>query len=365
LQATFLSDGQALLDTRHSEAAFRGEGQALLDTSVKSNASQGEPISRLVERFNASTGIREVDVHYSTGTVVRTLYLVDNGGNFNGGKTEEYGGQIDVEMGKMYDVKVEVLRDDLGQASEYMKKLMVDGTDRGECHPDGNDYDCTFFDCGMNFVVGPTISASVKIQLTMTGHSHDCDCDQDTATCSKQDTVAGRTPIKAAARFTLTPQVTDGPVTKVIYLVDDSRNGEDENFGGQIMVSPQTTYKATVEVLRDDLGGASEYVKAIRIGGVSMGECHPSGGDYDCTWHTCYSDQEIYAYHELMDASFHFKGHSCDCLCDTTSWQCADERTTSSGNRIKAAVRVTLHPVPTTTTTKGPPDPPHCYGDCR
>jgi hypothetical protein len=220
LHATFLADGRALLDTRNLKT------------------SQGEPWSLSEERSNASM-IHHIDSRdASTGTIVRTLYLVDNGGNFNGGATENYGGQIGVELGKMYDVKVEVLRDDLGQSSEYMKNLRVDGQEVGECHPDGNDYDCTFYDCGMNYVVGPTISASINIQLTMTGHSHDCDCDEDTSTCSKQDTVAGRTPIKAAARFTLTPQVTgEVPVTKVIYLVDDGRNenGGDEWFKGSII----------------------------------------------------------------------------------------------------------------------------------
>jgi hypothetical protein len=132
-----------------------------------------------------------------------------------------------------------------------------------------------------------------------------------------------------------------------------------------LLTMPARTYKATVEVLRDDLGHDSEYVKSIRLAGVDLGECHPDGGDYDCTWFTCATDKEIYANYQTIEMHAQMTGHSCDCLCDTTSWQCHDERTTTSGTRIKAAIRVTLNPVPTTTTTKAPPDPPRCYGNCR
>ena len=46
----------------------------------------------------------------------------------------------------------------------------------------------------------------IDVVMTYAGHSHDCDCDTSSWQCSKQDTVAGRTPMEAVARFTLTPK---------------------------------------------------------------------------------------------------------------------------------------------------------------
>ena len=69
----------------------------------------------------------------------------------------------------------------------------------------GGDYDCTFYDCNSE-LAHTTYTPSgnmINVQLTFTGHSHDCDCDTGDWSCSKQDTVAGRTAMTAVARFTL------------------------------------------------------------------------------------------------------------------------------------------------------------------
>ena len=46
-----------------------------------------------------------------------------------------------------YNVKIEVLRNDLGSSEEKVSNIAFDGVTIGDCNPDGEDYDCTFFDC--------------------------------------------------------------------------------------------------------------------------------------------------------------------------------------------------------------------------
>ena len=71
------------------------------------------------------------------------------------------------------------MRNDLGQASEYVKSIAVGGTNMGACRPDGGDYDCTFFQCPFDTTTVVTASASgtVPVAMVFTGHSRDCDCD--------------------------------------------------------------------------------------------------------------------------------------------------------------------------------------------
>ena len=106
-----------------------------------------------------------------------------------------------------YSPKIEVLRNDLGSASEKVSKITFDGAVIGDCNPDGEDYDCTFFDC-YNTIKTKTISSEtglIPVSLTYQGHSWDCDCDKETWMCSRESSIPGRTPMTAVARFTLTP----------------------------------------------------------------------------------------------------------------------------------------------------------------
>jgi hypothetical protein len=121
---------------------------------------------------------------------------------------------VDVIPGETYNIRVEILRNDLGSASERVTAIRVGGTDIGGCNPDGGDYDCTFFDCASQLTASNLImtatTGTLTLEVDITGHSHDCDCDMTSwtsgqASCSRQDTVAGRTPMTAVARFTLTP----------------------------------------------------------------------------------------------------------------------------------------------------------------
>ena len=116
---------------------------------------------------------------------------------------------------QQYQVSVEILRNGLGGRSEYVKSVYVGSgsnsnfgeNDLGEIHPDGSDYNCTWFAHQKSITVNATASGSAAISMTFTGHSHDCDCDTSTWSCSREFAVAGRIPMMAAARFTLRPGV--------------------------------------------------------------------------------------------------------------------------------------------------------------
>ena len=130
-------------------------------------------------------------------------------------------GTATVIAGVTYDIKTEILRNDLGSASERVTKILVAGGVDGEhelggCNPNGKDDDCTFFECfppQSHPVTIPLNSTQLQFELHYVGHSWACDCDTttwksgDESCSSKADAVAGRTPMTAVARFTLTPQM--------------------------------------------------------------------------------------------------------------------------------------------------------------
>lgn len=115
-------------------------------------------------------------------------------------------GTVDLVVGAAYSVAIEVLRNDLGGQSEKITAVYIgSGSSLGECNPDGDDYDCTFFACTHLTMTSftPTTSA-VALRIDATGHSHDCDCDINTWQCSQENTVSGRIPMTAVARFSFT-----------------------------------------------------------------------------------------------------------------------------------------------------------------
>ena len=118
-----------------------------------------------------------------------------------------YESTINVAPNMDYDVRIEVLRNDLGSSDERVSKITFDGVTIGDCNPDGGDYDCTFFNC-QNTIQNDLVSyetGSIRVALTYQGHSWDCDCDKETWDCSQENQVPTRTPMTAAARITLTP----------------------------------------------------------------------------------------------------------------------------------------------------------------
>ena len=115
-------------------------------------------------------------------------------------------GTVLLQAGSEYTVQVEILRNDLGggYGSEYVSAIYVGSTNIGWCAPNGGDYDCTFYTCSATHTFTPTTS-SVALSINVEGHSWDCDCDMTTWVCSAENTVAGRTPMTAVARYTFTP----------------------------------------------------------------------------------------------------------------------------------------------------------------
>ena len=106
-----------------------------------------------------------------------------------------------------YELMVEVLRNDLAGSEEKVSKITFDGVVVGDCNPDGEDYDCTFFDC-QTTIQNETISSrngSILASFTYEGHSWDCDCDKQSWNCSKENSTTGFTPMTAVAKITLTP----------------------------------------------------------------------------------------------------------------------------------------------------------------
>jgi hypothetical protein len=135
----------------------------------------------------------------STADVVKVVYT--EGTTPQGDNT----GTIDVTPHQKYAIKFEILRNDLGDASEYVTDVLVDGASLGSCHPDGGDHDCTFFTCSFSDAEITPTTNSIDVNVKLTGHSWDCDCDTASWECSKENTVSGRTPVTAVGRFTLTP----------------------------------------------------------------------------------------------------------------------------------------------------------------
>jgi len=121
-------------------------------------------------------------------------------------KQSNNAGTISVVPGVTYTVSMEILRNDLGEPNERVSNVTFDGNSIGGCNPDGGDYDCTFYTCPQSPSVSST-TGIIAVNLVYTGHSWDCDCDKSTWECSKENTVSGRTPMTAVARFTLIPQV--------------------------------------------------------------------------------------------------------------------------------------------------------------
>jgi hypothetical protein len=111
--------------------------------------------------------------------------------------------------GAQYAVSVEVLRNDLGSSSEFVRSITINNKGMGACYPDGGDYDCTFFSCPLSTSVKATSSGQAAVAMVFTGHSWDCDCDTALSaldmSCSKESTISGRTAMKGVARFTLVP----------------------------------------------------------------------------------------------------------------------------------------------------------------
>ena len=311
---------------------------------------------RVLLRIECDSGVASTVV-YSSGTSAIT----------GSPGSPSASGSIAVTPGTLYKVTMEALRNDLGSASERVTAVRVNGADIGGCNPDGGDYDCTFFDCEVQmgaYYFTPS-AATVSLEVDITGHSWDCDCDTTTWECSRENTVAGRTPMNAVARFTFEPVAAGTTIVVAYNSGTTATTGAPGNPSATTTatVVPGQTYKITTTVLRNDLGSSSERVTAIRIGGTNIGSCNPNGGDYDCTFFDCSSQLGGETYMTATTSTMTFEvditGHSWDCDCDTTTWECSRENTVAGRTPMNAVARFLLTPVSTPPPAMpAPPSPP-------
>ena len=168
-----------------------------------------QPWRRGRDTVRAATDIPIVKVLFKAGK---------NSGSQASRNKEVLSGALSVTKGVKYLVKIEVLRNDLGDASEKVASIKIDGKEVGKksgaaCKPDGKDYDCTFYDCKSqvtdNLVV-TAASSTMKVALDFKEHSWDCDCDKSSWKCGKEGSKTGDE-VEAVARVTLTQIILCAP----------------------------------------------------------------------------------------------------------------------------------------------------------
>ena len=114
-----------------------------------------------------------------------------------------------------YDIRIEVLLNDLGGPDEKVTDILINKKSIGGCNPNCGlmseskcDYACTFYDCtpSLNSTIVSSSTGSMNIKLIYQGNSKDCDCDTMTWQCKKENIDPNLTPVVALARITLTPE---------------------------------------------------------------------------------------------------------------------------------------------------------------
>ena len=156
--------------------------------------------------------------------VLERMIFAEGRNESNSHMIASYEGRIESVVRYLkYKLKVEILRNDLGSANEYVSEITLNGKRFGGCNPDGQDYDCTFYDCASDLIQNTIASntGSINATLYFQGHSSDCDCDEDTWECSREYTKPSRTPMTAVARITLTPLLGSNILHKYNYSLGE------------------------------------------------------------------------------------------------------------------------------------------------
>ena len=151
----------------------------------------------------------------ATLTIQKMIYAEGTGEGMDGQDVRRtYSEIIDVVPYTKYEIKFEVLLNDLGGASEKVSGIEFNGIPLGECNPNCGgmtetdcDYACTFYDCTPHLTSKVTTSgtSTIKVDVEYRGHSKDCDCDMDTWQCQRENTDPNLSPMIAVSRVTLTP----------------------------------------------------------------------------------------------------------------------------------------------------------------
>ena len=100
-------------------------------------------------------------------------------------------------------------------------------------------------------------------------------------------------------------------------------------------LTPGATYSAQLWALQSDLGQSSEYVNRFQVGDVNIGSCHPTGGDYACSFYKCKTiSVTVPSNRNYLDVTYQVQGASHDCDCVLESQSCAATgRCTIANNR--------------------------------
>lgn len=90
---------------------------------------------------------------------------------------------------------------------------------------------------------------------------------------------------------------------------------------------------------------------------LELGECNPDGGDNDCTFFDCSTqfdtEQTFTAASSSLTLEIDLIGHSRDCDCNVSTWECAREDTVPGYAPMNAVARFTLTPLPAPTRAAG------------
>ena len=124
-------------------------------------------------------------------------------------------GKLHVMPNTLYNIKVEILRNDLARPNKFASAIIINNKLIGSCNPGGVDFDCDFYDCakGNSLIlttVRPTVAIiDVNITFTSDGWRQKCACNYQTLSspgaCGPEYLGVYKTKMSATARITLTP----------------------------------------------------------------------------------------------------------------------------------------------------------------
>jgi hypothetical protein len=140
-----------------------------------------------------------------------------------------------------------------------------------------------------------------------------------------------------------TPPLAPHIIIDVIYSGGDIAHASNTGVIDGLLAGQ--AYSIQFEILQCDLGGSSERVTGVTLDGVELGACNPTGGDYDCTFYTCPLDSKssvFTATASTVDVDVRLSGHSWDCDCDTTTWECSEQGKIGGRTPVTMAARFTL-----------------------
>jgi len=135
------------------------------------------------------------------------------------------------------------------------------------------------------------------------------------------------------------------PVSVVVYT--EATDGTLKSNTGSTTLVPNANYIVKFEILQNDLGSGkgSEWVTGVLIDGESFGECAPPGGDYDCTFFTCEFEKKVFqSVSGNVQLDVQIQGHSWDCDCDKSTWECSAENSVPNRTPMTAVGRFTFTP---------------------